>query len=478
MLKARVTDTNKAVQTLALDIVARIATGMGKPFEKHSRLYALPIATVLSDQKAPIRNAAIQTLAAIAEACDGVDSLAAGFATAMETSNPLQKATLMNWLAEWLKDHEPTSPPDLHGWAASVVSSLDDRNSDVRKGAQALLPIVIRYAGYDFVLQQSNALKPASKATAIPLIQAARPATEAPAAAGPPPGKKLPPVAIPASSASVSPVPSSPTASTAPPSRAPTKLGVRRKIPAATSRPESRAETPEVTSKPAGLGRLGAPSSSNRAPSPAKSSLATFHGSNVDAKRPRLGKDVQKWINEAGPTRKDLAELLQTQMEPYASKDLTAKLFSQDHNAVNDHIAGLQMIVDFYSTAAGDETLEQVCIANIDLPLKYVSIKLHESQSNLVAKCLDAVEAVLELLRSVNYQLTDNEATCFVPTIAYKVRSPVLSVSLLLTDHLDSWGMPVNQFEIASLRSSEPFPKSTRTVACFRSYWITEPNRR
>ncbi|KAJ3710235.1 armadillo-type protein [Lentinula guzmanii] len=39
VLKARVVDTNKAVQTLALDIVARIATGMGKPFEKQTRFF-------------------------------------------------------------------------------------------------------------------------------------------------------------------------------------------------------------------------------------------------------------------------------------------------------------------------------------------------------------------------------------------------------------------------------------------------------
>lgn len=428
MLKARVTDTNKAVQSLALDIVARIATGMGKPFEKHSRLYALPIATVLSDQKAPIRNAAIQTLTAIATACEGVDSLVSGFATAMETTNPLQKATLMNWLAEWFADHEPSSPPDLHSWAASVVSSLDDRSGDVRKGAQALLPIVVRFAGYDFVLQQSNSLKPASKATAVPLIQAARPAHGSVSDASAPvaqPAAKKPAVSIPSSSASVSPVPPSPTAAAAPSAavRAPSKLGVRRKIPQSSSRPDSRAETPDLGVRPPGVSGLKRPG--NQAPQQAQPaaqvSVATFHGINPDAKRPRLGKDVQKWINEGGPTRKDLAEQLQSQMEPFASKELVAKLFSHDHSAVNDHIAGLGMIADFYATAFGDETLEKVCIANLDLPLKYVSIKAHESQSNLVSKCLDVVEAILEFLRNVNYQLADNEAVCFVPTIVYKV---------------------------------------------------------
>lgn len=426
VLKARVTDTNKAVQALALDIVARIATGMGKPFDKHSRLYALPVATVLSDQKAPIRNAAIQTLTAIADACEGVDSLVSGFATAMESSNPLQKSTLMNWLAQWLGEHESASAPDLHAWASHVVGSLDDRSGDVRKGAQALLPFVIRFAGYDFVMQQTNALKPASKSSAVPLIQAARPASTPdapPAHLSAPSLKKLPSTA--ASTKSASPVPPSPTSSAAPSapagSRAAPKLGVRRKIPqTSSSRPESRAETPEAGLRPpGGLKRPGA-SMSARAASPVQTA-GVFHGMNPDAKRPRLGKDVQKWINEGGPTRKDLAESLQSQMEPVASKELVSKLFSHDHSAVNDHVAGLGMIAEFYSSAFGDETLEKICVASIDLPLKYVSIKVHESQSNLVAKCLDVVDAVLEFLRNVNYQLTDPEATCFVPTMVFKV---------------------------------------------------------
>lgn len=344
----------------------------------------------------------------------------------MESSNPLQKSTLMNWLAQWLGEHESASAPDLHPWASHVVGSLDDRSGDVRKGAQALLPFVIRFAGYDFVMQQTNALKPASKSSAVPLIQAARPASAPdapPAPVSAPSLKKLPSTA--ASTKSASPAPPSPTSSAAPSapagSRAAPKLGVRRKIPQSSSRPESRAETPEAGLRPpGGLKRPGA-SMSARAASPVQTA-GVFHGMNPDAKRPRLGKDVQKWINEGGPTRKDLAESLQSQMEPVASKELVSKLFSHDHSAVNDHIAGLGMIAEFYSSAFGDETLEKICVASIDLPLKYVSIKVHESQSNLVAKCLDVVDAVLEFLRNVNYQLTDPEATCFVPTMVFKVR--------------------------------------------------------
>jgi len=155
----------------------------------------------------------------------------------------------------------------------------------------------------------------------------------------------------------------------------------------------------------------------------------------MDAKKARLSKDAQRWINEAGTTRKDLAETLQHQMEPNASSELVSLLFSHDHNAMNDHITGLTIMCEFFSNAeaAGSShgtpstDITAICLANFDLPLKYASIKAHEPQPNLNSKCLDMTEAVLAFLRSVNCQLTDSEALCFIPTLIYKVLLIALS---------------------------------------------------
>lgn len=441
ILKSRVTDANKAVQSLALDIVARIATGMGKPFEKHTRFFALPVATVLADQKAPIRAAAIQTLTAIATACDGVESMVPGLTTALESTNPTQRASLLNWMQEWFQANEPSSSLDLTGWAGSVVACLDDRSSDIRKAAQALLPTVIMCAGYDHVMQQTSSLKPASRATAVPLIQAARTTIQSNA---PPPttataakSNTRPPTISAPSPTSVSPPPESPVVPSVPVVKAGSSkaTGVRRKLPqGSSSRPESRAEEPpasRLSTKPGSSApkRPGVAASSARAAqSPIASNLPLF-GTSVEAKKARLGKDAQRWINEGGATKKEMAELLQHQMEPHVSKDLIALLFSHDHNAVNDYISGLTTMTDFYSSAQAEDErfgapdeVRVAALANFDLPLKYASMKAHEPQSNLAAKCLDVVDAVLGFLRSVNCQLTDPEALCFIPTMVYKVR--------------------------------------------------------
>ncbi|KAH9180770.1 armadillo-type protein [Lactarius sanguifluus] len=388
ILKARVTDSNKAVQSLALDIVARIATGMGKPFEKQTRFFVLPVCTVLSDQKAPIRAAGIQTLTAIATACEGLDALVHGLTAALEVNQPLQRALLLGWIVDWLKGHEMTPGLDLSGWVAPIVGCLDDRNGDIRKGAQAVLPYLIASSGFDQVMHQTNSLKPASKGTAVPLIQAAPPAAPAPQKVAAP---SKPAVANPPSPSP--PEPSPPQSPVAPTGRSGPKLAsVRRRLPTGSiSRPESQMEilkrsgmlTPASKSAPPSVPVSAAPS---QEPLP-------FHGMSLDVKRVH-------------------------------------------HNAVNDHVNGLTMLCDFFSDLqSGGEGLglteddaRTIGMANSDLALKYVSIKVHEPQSNLVAKCLDVVDAVLAFLRNIECQLTDTEAMCFIPTLVHKfgdAREPV-----------------------------------------------------
>ena len=428
---------------------------MGKPFEKHTRFFALPVATVLADQKAPIRASAIQTLTAIATACEGVDSMVPGLTTALETTNPTQRAALLHWIQEWFGEHPPSSSLDLKDWAGSIVACLDDRSGDVRKAAQAILPTLIICAGFDHVMHQTASLKPASRATAAPLIQAARATVQAnapaPAGAAAKSSTRPPAISVPAPAAS--PPPDSPVAPPSPAVKAaPAKMGVRRKLPqGSASRPESRAE--EVARGPAkgGLKQSGAAAanSARGAQSPVASNLP-FLGTNIDAKKARLGKDAQRWINDAGPTRKDLAELLQHQMESHASKDLIARLFSHDHNAVNDYVSGLTTMADFYSSAQSDdgafgppEDVRAAALANFDLPLKYVSIKAHEPQSNLISKGLDVIDAVVGFLSSVDYQLTDAEALCFIPSMVYKVfHLLVLAVLFSHKRNFAAWRCP------------------------------------
>lgn len=444
--------------------MARVATGMGKPFEKQTRFFALPVATVLADQKANIRAAALQTLSAIAEACDGVESMVHGLTTALESSNPMQRSSLLKWIADWFKGHEPSPSLDLTSWAGPVIASIDDRSADVRKGALAVLPVIVAQAGYDYVIQQTNSLKPAARATVIPLVKAAMPA------AAPPVEKVKVPVAqsapVKTAPKALSPEPASPPPETsASPTfnKAPASkiTGVRRKLPQGSiPRPDSQASTIDdaTTSRlPAklGLGGMKRPISvavpttrAAAAPSPTLSASAPFHSFNMEAKKARLAKDAGRFIIEAGPVRKDLTDFLHHQMEPHASRELLALLFSHDHNAVNDHVAGLSMLCGFYSNLTSGEDVygfspedrNAVGIANADFAFKYVSTRVHEPQPNLISKCLDVLETVTAFLREANHQLSDPEAMSFVPTLIYKVSAKTLCAAQFFL-YLCSWAM-------------------------------------
>lgn len=473
VLKARVLDQNKAVQALALDIIARIATGMNKPFEKYVRLFAVPVATVLADQKAPIRASAMTTLTAVATACESIDPLVHGLSAALEVQNPLQRSTLLGWLAGWFKEHPPTSANNLSEFATPAVLCLDDRSADVRKAAQALLPYLIQNVGYDAIVKETNPLKPASRSAILPILNALKPAGSTAGPASSAPAAKA--------DNDATPVAVSKTRSTGP--------GRPLSMAPPASRPESRAgsevEGPGSTRLPL-KGKLTAlkkpstvPAPSAPAPAPVAASSANpapFSGSNPDAKRARLAKDVGRWVIEAGPVRKDLAEFLHGQMDNHITKDLAASLFSQGHNAVTDWVNGMTVVADCYNnTLAGDERygptneeMKTILVANSDLALKYACLRIHENQSNVVGRTLDVAEAVVSLLAAEECRLTDLEAACFLPTFVHKVRiTPLVGCTCLTPPSL---AMLESLFVFACSRLSKGFQRYTRTAVYSKVY--------
>jgi cytoskeleton-associated protein 5 len=353
-------------------------------------------------------------------------------AQALEAQNPIQRSTLFGWLADWFKEHPPSASDNLSEFSAPTVVCLDDRNVDVRKAAQAVLPYLMQNVGYDALVKETNPLKPASRSAILPILNSLKGSATASAPSSAPAGQ--PRAAAAAAKAEPEAAPS-----------AVTKVrgtGVARPLstaPSTTSRPESRAES-EIEA-PAGRlplkGKLGGlkkpggaiPVSAPAREEPSSATPAPFLGSNPDAKKARLAKDGGRWVIESGPVRKDLAEFLQIQADNHISKDLSASLFSGGHNATNDWVSGMTIVADCYNnTRAGDERygptnedMKAILIANSDIALKYACLRVHENQPNVVAKTLDVTEAVLALLAAEEYRLNDPEAACFIPTFVHKV---------------------------------------------------------
>ncbi|POV97777.1 hypothetical protein PSTT_14859 [Puccinia striiformis] len=188
-LKLRLADANKAVQTLALDVVSRLATGMGKPFERHARLLAPAILNILADKNPTARNNALDTLAVVADLC-GLDCLASSVRTPLGIAKPELRSSALFWFVERVADPAVVEGLDLSTFASPIISCLEDWDGDVRKGATALLP---NRSG-------ANNLNPASRVNVIPMIESCWPAAPAKVAASKAPLNKTAPKAAPAAS--------------------------------------------------------------------------------------------------------------------------------------------------------------------------------------------------------------------------------------------------------------------------------------
>ncbi|KAF9405900.1 Microtubule-associated protein, microtubule dynamics during spindle orientation [Podila epigama] len=267
-LKLRLADVNKSIQLLTLEICSKLATAMGKPFDKFARLLCANVASCLTDQKENIRQGAIATLEAIATQT-GLDPLVSSLAVSLVTNSPTLRKDLLVWLAAFCNGikEKGTALPDLSALVPPVLQCLQDRSADVRKAGQSLLPHLIASAGYDAVLAKCNDMKGATKTAILPMIEAAKP---------PPPPR--PPSAAatkaPEERGALNTLPSLP--------KPGVKAGARA---GASSGPSGLAKAPPraVVTPPAPAREL------QPSPTPAPPSLAGPGGSNLMAPRSRLG---------------------------------------------------------------------------------------------------------------------------------------------------------------------------------------------
>lgn len=450
VLKKAMADTNLSVKMLALGIITKIATGMGQPFDKYNRLLVAAVCSVCADQKATTRSAALTTLSAIADACGSLDTMYAGIGASLESTNPALRSSVLGWVGDRLSAEPPSRHADLTPLGAPVIAGLEDRNGDVRKAAGVVLPFVIASAGFDFVMDQCAGLKPASKATIVPLVNAARgaaaDAAPAPAAA---PAAKMPAAAGPARTMSIK-APAAKTApgtpragSTAPVLPKATTPGPGRSLAmkALSSAPGTRPTSSLSDDRPTGIAtkmrlptaRSGSSSTiASIAAAPAAPSGRTlpFLTSAPEPRLQRLKRDASRWSLEAA-ARADSLEYLYTQMEPHTSPDIFTLLFSKDHKAEEDFMASLAVIAEFYDAETApsfglpEHEIVAIQQANLDLALKYAAARLLSNNTQLGIRSLEVISNVLDGLARSGDRLSETEVKLFVPALVIKVRYAV-----------------------------------------------------
>ncbi|CAO1624883.1 unnamed protein product [Parajaminaea phylloscopi] len=463
-LKLRYADSNIMCKTLALDIACKLAAGLGKGFEPQARTFVGPVTQCLADAKAPLRQTAAVALTAIADA-SGEASMIPSFAAVLETkaANPQLKGDLFAWLSSRFEGHPPDKTCDLSPLALHAVHCLDDKLAAVKKAALATLPFIIQRAGYKFVLSQADSMKPASKSGVLPLIEQARSVANTLRSAGGE-GSTAPntvkaaaqpraavafasTTASPSSRSSPAPaqaIPASPKSSvnrTASGGLRPPSAATRSLVTA--SRGSTVATGTATASSKPGFGlRVGAARKAVMTSSLARSSSPVEQASEGKSGAPLLTSDSRHkvmrekkeirggahWISAEGTPRPDLVDALRSQCEPHVASDVLDLMFSRDHNAERDFLSALALLIDFLKSATADaeeyglspaETVATI-VANTDLLLKYVAIRLTDGNTSISLKCFDLLGLVVDILRNEHYHVSDFEANAILPCMVAK----------------------------------------------------------
>jgi cytoskeleton-associated protein 5 len=153
-----------------------------------------------------------------------------------------------------------------------------------------------------------------------------------------------------------------------------------------------------------------------------------LHSTDIEAKTQRAKRDGTRWSSDT-TNAGHLLETLQKQMEPHCSPEHMGLLFSVDRNAEKDHYAGLAQLEEFYDQTTpasryglADDTLRDIRLANVDIALKYTSVRLRDGSTQMVLKCLDLVQRIVETVdRTAQSGFTDAESNILLPALISKV---------------------------------------------------------
>ncbi|CAG9862957.1 unnamed protein product [Phyllotreta striolata] len=378
-LAARLSDSNVKIAKTALSLCEVICKAMGPQFKQYVRVFLPTILQGLGDNKAAMRASCLDAMNTMREICGYKEFFESEMiADALKSGSPALKIELWNWLAENLQKAPPSqiSREELMACIPHLFSNLEDRNADVRKNANEAVLGVMLHLSYETMAKQTEKLKPGSKAVVLVALDKARPNL---------PVKPLPP----------------------------TKEKVVKKEKEAKTTRESKPASKKPASKAstASTGR-------KREEEVDTSPLLTVNSLKQQRTLDENKLKVLKW-NFTQP-REEFVELLKDQMATAnVNKTLMSNMF---HNDFRYHIKALESL--------SEDMLEntQALISNLDLILKWLTLRFFDTNPSVLLKGLEYLQYVFSMLIETKYHITENEAASFIPYLVNKIGDPKDSV--------------------------------------------------
>ncbi len=364
--KARLSDTNKIVSATAVDILGNLAKCVGRPFEKYISSFIPAILSQLADQKSIVRSTVLITITIIVEIV-GFAPLLFNVITSLNMDQPQVRKDLLHWIIE-NSIAVNADNVDVMSLIPPFLGCLLDRNSDVRKLAQAALLVVGQSVEGNAIKSKAADLYHGAQYTAlIPYLE---------------------------------------------------QWGSDSDILIRTLSSPKSGRSKNTKSKQ-GLEAKDAQTNEIEMGSELSVLILTtdLRGKEV---RSLADKGVMKWSFDT--PRKELVLLLKEQSAPHFQQKILNLMFSEDIQREKDYTSALQQL-DLFITEGGAldrSEIIQRSIANCDLILRYLTLRFFDSNTTIFIKSLDFLDNFFTALEDGGYSLSEFEATSFIPFFVNK----------------------------------------------------------
>lgn len=385
ILAQRIADSNAKIAQTAVEICTQLAISIGSTFKQHVRVLLPSILRGLGDNKSYLRAASITCMNTWGEQC-GYKEFFEGemFADALKVGTPALKVEVWGWLAEKLPNIPPKgiNKDELIVCLPHLYANITDRSVDVRKNANDCVLGIMMHIGYDAMTKAMDKQKPASKKDIQAALDKARPNLPVKPL---PKGKQQAPIVE-----EPKPVRGGGGGGT----NKVTKAVISK--PGSTSAASSRKKEEEIDMSP------------------------FFQVNNLKQQRflDEQKLKILKWTFTT--PREEFTDLLKEQMTTAnVNKGLTANMF---HDDFRYHLK----VIDTLIEDLPNNTQGQIC--NLDLILKWLSLRFYDTNPSVLLKGLDYLNFMFQTLRDTRYTLTDNEGSSFIPHLLTKIGDPKDSV--------------------------------------------------
>ncbi|VEN60708.1 unnamed protein product, partial [Callosobruchus maculatus] len=383
-LAIRLTDSNAKIAQTAINLCETIAKAMGPPSKQYIKVFFPGLLQGMGDSKSTTRSASLDAVNAFAEQCGYREFFENEMISdALKGGSPALRVELWNWLAENLPKVTPKTVPkeEIVSLVPHLYNNLEDRNAEVRKNAQEAILGVMIHLGYESMVKQTEKLKPGSKNVVVANLDKVRP--------------NLPVTAL------------------------PKKQSIEKED--KTVRGTKPSANAKNAVKPKGAtGSKSAPATAGRKKeedidtSPLLAVNNLKHQRTIDESKLK----VLRW-NFTQP-REEFVELLRDQMmSANVNRTLIANMF---HSDFRYHIKAIESLNDDLPENS------QALIANLDLILKWLTLRFFDTNPSVLLKGLEYLQSVFNMLIDTRYRMLENEAASFIPYLVLKIGDPKDSV--------------------------------------------------